>query len=260
MRLRFVSLALPFVAGALALVAIPFQLPAQSLTLSPAVVPLAGSLGQSVTQVLRLQNHSDLPLDFVLEARDVVIRDGARTFVEPGEMPDGIAASAVFSPRTLRIDPRSTATAKVTFTLPLATRHRAVVALFRGTSVVRSGERDAYLSLGTLFTFTLSDRLSLAAGALEGSPPSPIAHAALRTAVSNDGPEPVTPSGMAVLLDAHDRLVGKAQFPQRRLLPGEVSTLMAEYPGDLASGTYRAVATFDFGGPPLTLTGSLVVP
>jgi len=40
-------------------------------------------------------------------------------------------------------------------------------------------------------------------------------------------------------------MVGKAALEQRRLLPGEESALQAEYPGTLAPGTYRVVATVE---------------
>jgi hypothetical protein len=254
------SLAHPVFACLLALAAAAAPARAQSITLSPAVVPLGGSAGQSVTQTLTLQNDSDLALDFTLEAQDVVVQAGARRFVEAGALPDSIAASAVFTPRELRVPARSRITARVTFTLPREVRHRAVVALFRGVTPVPSGDRQAFLSLGTLFTFTLSDRASLAASELRAEPPTASANARLRSTLTNDGDEPVVPAGMAVLLDEGGRLVGKAPFPARRLLPGEATTLVADYPGELAPGRYRAVATLDFGGRALTLSASLVVP
>jgi hypothetical protein len=232
---------------------------AQSLILSPAAVPLSGHNGESVTQLLTLKNDSDLPLDFVMEARDVIVRDGVRVFVEAGKLADSIAASAVFTPSSVRVEPRSSGSVKATFTLPPAMRHRAVVAYFRGTTAVQSGSRKALLSLGTLFTFTVSDRISIAAGALEAEPPSGSSNAQLRTKVVNDGSEPVIPTGMAVIVDADGRMVGKAAFNAKRLLPGEVATLVADYPGDLAPGSYRAVATFDVAGHPLTLTSTLTV-
>jgi hypothetical protein len=233
---------------------------AQGITLSPAVVPLAGSYGQSVTQALTLQNDTDFPLDFTIEARDVVVRDGARLFVEAGQLADSIAASAVFSLRELRVAPHASGTATVTLTLPPAMRHRAVVIYFRGTTPVPSGGRSALLSLGSLLTFTVSNHASIAASALVADPPSATASARLKSTLVNDGEEPVMATGMAVILDAGGRLAGKAPFAARRLLPGEKATLAADYQGELRSGSYRTVATLAVAGRPLTLTGSLIVP
>lgn len=233
---------------------------AQTLTLSPAVVPLKGSLGQSVTQTLTLRNDTDQTIDFVLEAKDVVVREGARVFVEAGMLPGSVAAGAVFTPRTLRVAPRASGSASVTLTLPQDMRHRAVIAFVRSTTPVKTGGRQAGVSLGTLFTFQVSDEVSVAMGALKAEPPSATANTRLLTTLANDGKEPVTPSAMAVILDAAGQLAGKVPFPPKRLLPGERATLEAEYPGDLEAGRYRVVATFDVAGKPQTLTGSLLVP
>jgi hypothetical protein len=245
---------------ALLVLAVSAVASAQSLILRPAVVPLKGETGQSVTQSLALQNETDMALEFVMEAKDVVVRDGARQFVEAGVLPDSIAASAVFEPRRVRVEPHTSGSVSATFTLPHAMRHRAVVALFRGTSVVATGKRKSLLSLGTLFTFTVSDRVSVKADVLQVTPPSRSANAQLRSQVVNDGTEPVVPGGMAVILDQQGRLMGKVPFQSKRLLPGEAATLVADFQGELPSGGYRAVATFDIAGRPLTLTSSLTVP
>ena len=232
----------------------------QTVTLSPAVVPLQGSTGQSVTQLLTLRNDTDTALDFVLDAQDVVVRDGKRVFVEAGKLPDSIAASAVFTPQRLRIAPHASASATVTLTLPPEMRHRAAAVFFRSANSVQSGNRQAYLSLGALFTFTVSGQISIMSDVLRSDPPSASANARVHTLLKNDGKEPVLPGGMAVILDADGQLVGKAPFRAQRLLPGESTTLVAEYPGELRAGTYRTVATLDLAGQVRTLTGSLRVP
>ncbi|HEV8241837.1 MAG TPA: hypothetical protein VGS57_20910 [Thermoanaerobaculia bacterium] len=233
---------------------------AQSITLSPAVVTLRGSLGQSVTQTLTLHNGTDVELTFALDARDVVVRDGSRAFAAAGESAASIAATAVFTPRVVRIAPRGSAAVTVTLTLPPATRQRAVVALFHSTKAVSSGGRPTFLSLGTLFTFTLSDRLSLAAGDLRATPPTTSANALLASGLFNDGEEPVEARGVAVILGAGGAIVGKADFGSHRLLPGERATFSADYAGELAAGTYRSVATFEAAGRSVVRTAVLVVP
>ncbi|MDB5799005.1 MAG: putative lipoprotein [Paucimonas sp.] len=240
------------------LVAVPGH--GQSLNLSPAVVPLKGHAGQSVTQELTLRNDADQALDFTLEADDVIVRDGARVFVKAGNLADSIAATAVFSVPRVHVPAHSSATVTVTLTLPPALRHRAVVVYFRGTTLVNAGARQATLSLGTLFTFAISDHVSLAAGGLDIKPPSASANTQVQTALFNDGSEPLVASGMAVLLDAGGRLVGKVPLPPRRLLPGEKTLLAADYPGELHAGAYRAVATINAEGRATTLSASFAVP
>lgn len=232
---------------------------AQSLILRPAAVPLKGEIGQSVQQALTLQNDSDLPLEFEVVAQDVVVRDGQRVFVEAGRIAGSIAATAVIEPKRVRVAARSSATATVLFTLPHGMQHRAAVALFKGVTPVQSGNRKATLSLGTLFTFAISDAVAVE-GRLAATPPSGNTNGAFSSRLVNVGQEPVVPAGLAVVMDAKGRLVGKSAFAPKRLLPGESATLVADFPGDLDSGDYRAVATFDVAGKPLTLVSPFVVP
>ena len=54
-------------------------------------------------------------------------------------------------------------------------------------------------------------------------------------------------------------IAGKTAFPAQRVLPGERVTFRTEYPGELRSGRYRVLSTFEFAGQALTRTGALVV-
>ena len=240
--------------------AIAPALAAQTLTLSPAVVPLAGSPGESATWELTLHNGADRDIAFGLEARDVVVRDGARAFVAAGELSDSIAATAVFTPARVTVPAGGSRSVAVTFTRPPAVRHRGVVAFFRSLEPVTAASgQAAFASLGTLFTFTLSEHLALAAD-LVAEPPTASRNAVLSGALANAGSEPLVARGVAVILDAAGAVVGKASFEQRRLLPGERTTARAEYAGELPSGSYQAVATFEVGGRAVTRSAALVVP
>jgi hypothetical protein len=238
----------------------PCRAAAQSLTLSPAVVQLRGATGQSTTQALTLHNGTDLDLAFALEAQDVVVRDGKRAFVDAGEIAGSIAATAVFSQRTLAVPAGATRTVELTVTLPPSATTRAVVAMFRGITKIRTGRTEATASIGTLITFTLSDRISFVARDLVVRPQSPAVNAALVQTLSNDGTEPIVPKGAAVVLDPNGAVVARMLFQFQRLLPGEQATLRAEYSGELPRGSYRAVASFDVGGRILHRSAELVVP
>jgi hypothetical protein len=253
--MRFLS----FTAVLLALFALTQSAAAQSIILRPAAIPLKGEIGQSVTQTLTMQNETDVPLEFEIQAEDVVVRNGKRVFVEAGRVPGSIAATAVIEPRKVRVEPHASASAQVMFTLPAGMQHRAVVALFKGTTPVQAGNRKAYMSLGTLFTFAISDHVSVT-GTLAATPPTGSSNATFTGTLVNDGTEPVVPSGMAVVMDAQGRMVAKSAFTSHRLLPGETGKFVSEYPGELGSGEYRTLATFDIAGKPVTLTSQLLVP
>ena len=229
---------------------------AQSLTLSPAAVPLRGLPGQSTTQSLTLGNGTSLDLDFALEAKDVVVRDGRRVFVDAGETVPSIAETAVFSSRRLTVPAGESRTVQVTLTLPPGASHRAVVALFRG--LTRVG--NTLPSVGTLLTFTLSGEFVLTPSDLLVDPQSATANLAFEELLANDGKEPLVPKGVAVLLDKAGAIVGKAAFPTRRLLPGERQAVRAEYAGELPPGGYRVLATFEYEGRALTRAAEFQVP
>jgi hypothetical protein len=219
-----------------------------TLSLSPAVVMLRGSHGQSTTQVLTLLNGTSRPFSFDLVAQDVVIRDGQRVFVDAGSIAGSIAATAVFSQKHVEVAPGATAAVSVTVTLPPATTQRAIVAMFRGTNTVMSGNVPMSASLATLLTFSVTDDLALTASPLSVRPQSASSNLGFKHSCTNSGGEPVVAKGVMAVLDARGALVGKSALRPHRFLPGESAELGGEYPGELEAGRYRVVVTYDYEG------------
>lgn len=241
------------------LAAIASAASAGDLSLAPAVVQLAGQPGQSTTQRLRLRNDTDLALSFEMEARDVVVRDGKRQMLAPGEIPASIAATAVFASRSIVAPPHTTVTVQVTLTVPPGVRHRAVVALFRGTTRIGDPEAATTVSLGTLFAFTLEGEVSASASDLRVAPQSASGNTSFETTFANEGAEPLVPKGIAVVLDSGGSIVARAPFEARRVLPGERTVLRTEFPGELGPGRYRALATFEYAGRSVTRSATLEI-
>jgi hypothetical protein len=215
---------------------------AQTVTLSPAVVPLGGRPGQSTTQRLTLLNGTSRELSFELVAKDVVIRDGQRTFVTAGELPGSIAASAVFSTRMITVPPGEERSLRVTVTLPPQLPCRAIVVLFQGTTRL-SG--NTTVSIGSLLTFDLSGTVLVAPGDVVAEPPTASSNTAVKVPVRNSGTEPAVVRGAAAIIAATGALVGKVALDSRRLLPGERTVLRADYAGELSPGSYRVIATIE---------------
>jgi hypothetical protein len=232
---------------------------ADSLSLSPAAVPLRGRPGQSTTQTLTLTNQMPLDLAFRLAAKDVVVTDGKRRFVDPVELPDSIAASAVFSARDVVVPAGARRSVDVTITLVPGASHRAVVVLFEGTTPVEQKGRWTRLSLGTLLTFTISDAVALEASALSLEAPTAASPLGLEMSLRNVGQEPAVARGVAVILADGGRIVGRTPIDARRLLPGETARLRADYGGELPSGRYQVLATLDYEGRALSRTADLVI-
>jgi hypothetical protein len=221
-----------------------------SISLSPAVIMGRGNFGQGLTQTLTLSNNTGADLAFELLAEDMIVKDGKRVYVPAGELPDSIAASAVFSQKKVLIKAHTAASVELRLTIPAKTDIRAVVAIFRGTDVLptSSGNVGMTASLSALITFNLSDNVKLQPEPAKVSPASASANMTISEWLQNAGTEPVLPEGTAAVLNEKGSLVGKASFVEQRLLPGERQQFVAEFPEQLPAGNYRALCSFQFEG------------
>jgi len=218
-------------------------------------------LGQSYSQTLTITNQTNQDLIFEMMAEDVVVRDGKRVFVAAGEIPAGIAATAVFAKKEVDVQPLQSSSVMVTFTVPSETPLRAVVAAFRGsTKISHSGAVVMTASLGTLFTFTVSDNSRIETSPIVLTPQSATANLGISQILTNTGSEPVVTDGVAAVLDQAGVIVGKAAFEQQRLLPGERLPFRAEYSAELKPGRYRLVASFQYEEKVTTSSSDFTVP
>jgi len=257
---RFTSIAaLSICAFLLSRASAPAQTPTPpidkpSISLSPAVIMAKGDFGQSLTQTLTLTNNTGADLGFDLVAQDIIVKDGKRVFVPAGETPNGIAASAVFSPKSLLIKARTAGSVEVRLTIPAETNVRAVSAIFMGTDKLKTSNSSVAMtaSLAALVTFNLTGNVKLQQEPAQITPASATENMKIAQWLVNTGTEPVLPEGIAAILNAKRVLVGKATFAPQRLLPGERLQFIAEYPEQLAPGGYRALCSFQFEGKTLT--------
>jgi hypothetical protein len=232
-----------------------------SVSLAPAVVLVRCKFGQSYTQTLTLTNQTQQDFMFEMVAQDVVVQDGKRGFVPAGETARGIAETAVFSQKQGVVKPGQSAVVDVTFTVPQETSLRAAIALFRGLDKVSGGGPVRMTaSLGTLFTFTVSENFQVEGSSLTVSAQSATANLGITRVLTNSGSEPVVAGGVAALLNENGTLVGKALFEEQRLLPGEQLTFRAEYPGELKTGRYRVFASFRYEDRVITNSRDFTVP
>ena len=221
----------------------------------------AGSAGQSLTQRLALRNTTPMDLNFEMVAQDVVIRDGKRVYVNAGEIPNGLANTAVFSTPRVAVPSHTTQYVDVTLTIPQNTPVRAVVAIFRGVADPAQAKNAVGMigSIGCLITFTISKNLSFEAKEVSFTPQSETTNLTISQQIANNGAEPVIPKGVAAILNQAGTLVGKVEFPSQRLLPGETLNFDVEYSNHLKPGKYRVVNSFEFSGATATKSGEFEV-
>ena len=232
-----------------------------SLSLSPAVVLARGAFGQSLSQTLTITNDTSNEFAFEMAAQDVIVKDGKRIFVPAGETEHSIAATAVFSQKTVVVKPFTSASIDVRFTLPTETNIRAVVALFRGTNRIASssGAVGMTASLGTLITFNLTPNVNVKSEPIQVVPATETANLAVSEWMTNSGTEPILTEGVAAVLNSKGALIGKTTFAVQRLLPGERLEFKAEYPDQLEPGSYKVLCSFQFEGKTFTTDGSFTV-
>lgn len=231
-----------------------------SVSLAPAVVMLRGAAGQSTRQTLAFTNSTSSPFSFEMMARDVIVQDGKRQFVEAGSQPGSFAATAVFSRKLLTVPAGESVNIDVTITIPERPSVRAIIVICRGTTKTGSGPLTTTASVGTLMTFSIvGDVIAAEASPLIVKPPTASANFLASQQLSNNGTAPVVATGMLAILDAAGALAGKQAIPQWRMLPGEKTDVRVEYGGDLRPGTYRALITYDLKDKTLTSSTELIV-
>jgi hypothetical protein len=223
-----------------------------TLSVSPAVVTLQGSFGQSTTQKLTLTNNTSQLLSFDLMAADVVVENGRRSFVPAGNISDGIAARAVFQPSSVTVPAGRSVTVQAAFTIPNNTSQRAVAAVFKAKTKLRGNERPVLASIGTLLTFTLSADVRLSTEDLAVQSQTVSSNLSIAQACRNSGREPLMAKGMLAIISEAGQIVGRSPIEARRLLPGEATTMKASYGGELAPGHYRTLVTYEFDGRSVT--------
>ena len=232
-----------------------------SVSLAPAIVMVRCKFSQSDTEVMTLTNQTQQDFVFEMAAEDVVVQDGKRGFVPAGETPGSIAATAVFSQKQGVVKAGQSASVGVTLTVPPETPLRAVVALFHGFNKFSShGPVTMTASLGTLFTFTVSENFQIEGSPVAVSAQSATTNLGISQELTNTGSEPVIAGGIAAVLNGTGTLVGKAPFEEQRLLPGERLLFRAEYPTELKTGRYRVFASFQYEEKVITNSMDFSVP
>jgi hypothetical protein len=222
---------------------------APSLALSPAVIMLKAQPGVSSTHPLTMTNLTHNKFKFVLEAFDVVIRDGKRAFVPAGETDGGIARSAIFDPATVELKAGESARVKITLTVPPEPKVRAVVAMFHGqTALQGKGTLMFTGSLGALITYNLPGKIEMRAATPAVNPQSDSLNLTVSEQVANTGQEPVIPKGTLAILKTSGELIGRVTIEPHRLLPGEEFQYAVEYPRTLRPGKYRAMVSLEHEG------------
>ncbi|PYP87674.1 MAG: hypothetical protein DMG65_16520 [Candidatus Angelobacter sp. Gp1-AA117] len=234
---------------------------AQSLiSVSPASLSLKGRAGQTSTQNFKVSNLTDSVYVFKVEVTDVLVENGKRTFITAGQTSGSIAALAVVPVNHVELQPGQATVVPVIFVLPVETDIRAVAVFFRGQPAQSPQGPRVQLNLGTVVDFSTSDNVKLDIVTPQVAPPTATTNTTVTQELANIGPEPVIVRGVAAIVNQPGKLVGRAVFEQKRLLPGERNSLHANYAGTLPPGKYRVLCSLEYAGKAVTRTTEFSVP
>jgi hypothetical protein len=230
------------------------------LSISPAALSLKGHGGEITTQHFKLSNFTEVPYAFRIDVTDVRVEGGKRIFIPAGQSAGSIAALAVLPISHVELKPGESTLVPVTFSLPAETDLRAVAVFFRGQPTVSVPGPRVRMNLGAVVDFSISDDIELKVAPPQVAPQTPSSSATFTEELANVGLEPVIVKGVAAIVSQPGKLVGKAVFEQKRLLPGERNGIHATYAGTLPAGTYRVLCSMEYAGQITTRTAELVIP
>lgn len=213
-----------------------------SIAISPAVVMVKAKPGQTFSQELTIWNNTPIDLAFVMEARDVLVRDGKRVYLPGGDVSGSIARNAVFSSYNIEARAGSFASTRITVTLPQSPEPRAIACIFQGKTAMQTRNALALTgSLGALVTFTLADDFQVKSQPLQVVTDAELKSISFHQALTNTGTDPVVPNGVIAVLNQDGVLVTRLALRSQRLLPGETAEFSVEHAGFFKAGKYRAL-------------------
>ena len=230
------------------------------ISISPAALSLKGHAGQTTTQNFKLSNLTDAPYVFKIEVDDVLVENGKRNFLPAGQNAGSIAALAVLPITHVELQPGQVTTIPVTFALPAETRLRAVAVFFRGQAAQARYGPKVRMNLGAVVDFSTSANVALQIAAPQLGSQTASTNTSVTEELGNVGEEPVIVKGVAAILNGPGKLVGRAEFEQKRLLPGERNAIHATYPSTLPPGKYRVLCSLEYAGRVVTRIAEFVIP
>lgn len=230
------------------------------ISISPAALSLKGHSGQTLTHNFKLSNLTDSPYVFKIDVTDVLVERGIRTFIPAGQSAGSIAALAVLPITRVELRPGEVTVVPVTFALPGETNIRAVAVFFHGQRSQTGYGPKVQLNLGAVVDFSTSDNVKLEIAAPQIVPQTATMNATVTQELANVGPEPAIVKGVAAILNQPGKLVGRAVFDQKRLLPGERNAVHATYSGTLPPGKYRVLCSMEYAGKVVTRAAEFVIP
>jgi hypothetical protein len=238
---------------------VPLLVPAlraQSIGMAPADVRATFKPGTPFEVELNVQNYGSTPVRLSVQITDFWFNDkNEKTFGTPGTSPRSAANWIQFVPETFELARGGTQKMKAIITPPANVEGGYYATLFVVSQPVltnkvttQGGAVYTNMRLGCLVLLTAkgTEKYDVKVGQPELTPPTASKDLQVKLAVDNQSNVHIFPRLRLAILDSQHKLVGKAEGDEKRLLPGQKDSLVVNWSGRPAPGTYTAVVTMTY--------------
>lgn len=231
-----------------------------SLTISPAFVEATVKRGTTYSKVFTIFNDTQTRYRIRPTLTDFWYGDhNQRIYGQPGTLPHSASLWLQLSPAEIVVEPKGTATIRAMIAVPQAVSGTyytmpifAVEPADHATQThdPKSTTLKAAISfqLRGLLILTADDapnyKVEVAGG--EVVPPTDSSELQLNLKVRNSGATQTRTRGMYAILDTAGKLAGRGTMNEKRLMPGQQSSLTSLWAGSLAKGNYTAIVTLTY--------------
>ena len=231
---------------------------AQSIALAPAQIVETFTPGVPFEYALAVQNNGGQAVELHVQVTDFWYNDkNEKVFNPPGTSLRSAANWIQFVPEKFEVAPGSSQKMKALITPPADARGGYYAVLFVESKPVESNQESTEgkriftnMRIGCLVMLTAkgTEDYNLNIGDLSLTPPSESQGLKLTFSIDNQSNTHVFPQARMAILNPEHKLMGKAESPMKRFLPGQKDSMQVDWNGELAPGDYTAVLTIIYGG------------
>lgn len=235
-----------------------------SMLVSPSEINIEARAGESVARTVKMYNNGNAPFQATSYAWEWWYDDANRKLFAPiGTFPRQAANWITITPSVVKLDPSKWAEVRITVAVPPEAHGGFfAVAFFEVTPPPPPGMEQQFLKAGVGLGARLGVLIEVRSRGKDNAPTDKLtvnsidvnpstASEPLRVKVhaTNTGDLMQKPTGIVALIESgSQRMRGKVDLQQLRMLPGQKGVLEGAYIGNLPPGKYTAVVTLNFGG------------
>lgn len=230
----------------------------QSLALAPAQIVEDFKPGVPFEYSLTVDNKGTQAVELHVQITDFWYNDkNEKLFGAPGSSPRSAANWIQFVPETFQVAGGASQKMRAIITPPADATGGHYAVLFVESKPVASGKETedgrrmfTNMRIGCLVLLTAqgTEKYNLHLEQISLLPPTNNQGLKLSFFLDNESNTHVFPQARLAIVNPEHKLIGKAESPVKRFLPGQKDAMQVDWNGDLAAGEYMAVLSLIYGG------------